>query len=68
MHSDLLFDMLFAMVYAKLLKMVLQKPWASEGIFSLRDFRDFSKIFPGDAKSGEICFFPLKTKKTTFFY
>jgi len=28
--------------------------------------RDFSKIFPGGAKSGEICFFPLKIKKTTF--
>jgi len=29
--------------------------WASEG------------FFPGGAKSGKICFFPLKTKKTTFF-
>jgi len=28
---------------------------------------DFSKIFPGGAKIGEICFFSLKTKKTTFF-
>jgi len=27
---------------------------------------DFSKIFLG-VKSGEICFFPLETKKTTFF-
>jgi len=26
----------------------------------------FSKIFLGGAKSGEICFFLLKTKKTTF--
>jgi len=26
----------------------------------------FPKFFQG-AKSGEICFFPLKTKKTTFF-
>jgi len=28
---------------------------------------DFSKFFAGGAKSGEICFFPLITKKTTFF-
>jgi len=28
---------------------------------------DFSKIFPGGAKSGEIYFFPLEIKKTTFF-
>jgi len=28
---------------------------------------DHSKIFPGGGRSGEICFFPLKTKKTTFF-
>jgi len=27
----------------------------------------FTKIFLGGAKSGEICFFPLETKKTTFF-
>jgi len=27
---------------------------------------DFTKIFQG-AKSGEICFFPLDTKKTTLF-
>jgi len=27
----------------------------------------FFQNFPGDGKSGEICFFPLKTKKTTFF-
>ena len=29
---------------------------------------DFSKMFPGGAKSGEICFFPLKTIKTTLFW
>jgi len=28
---------------------------------------DLSKVFPGGAKSGEVCFFPLKTKQTTFF-
>jgi len=28
---------------------------------------DFSKIFPGGAKSGEICFFPLETKEIAFF-
>jgi len=28
---------------------------------------DFSKFFSRGAKSGKICFFPLKTKKTTFF-
>jgi len=27
----------------------------------------FSKIFLGGGKYGEICFFPLETKKTTFF-
>jgi len=36
-------------------------------IFSREAHGDFSKIFPGVAKSGEICFFPLETKKTTFF-
>jgi len=29
--------------------------------------RGHQRIFPGGAKSGEICFFPLETKKTTFF-
>ena len=29
--------------------------------------RIFPKFFPGGAKSGEICFFPLKTKKITIF-
>jgi len=28
---------------------------------------DFYKIFPRGAESGEICCFPLETKKTTFF-
>ena len=28
---------------------------------------DFSKLFQGGAKYGEICFFSLETKKTTFF-
>ena len=42
--------------------------WASVGFFPGGGaLRDFSKIFLGWAKSGEICFFPLKTKKTTFF-
>jgi len=27
---------------------------------------DFSKTFLGGAKSGEICFFPVETKKKTF--
>jgi len=43
-------------------------PWASEGFLPGGALRDFSKIFPGVAKSGEIYFFPLTTtKKTTFF-
>ena len=29
--------------------------------------RDFSKIFPGGGRSGEICFFPPQITKTTFF-
>ena len=37
-------------------------------IFSRRGaLGEFSKIFPGGAKDGEIWFLPLKTKKTTFF-
>ena len=28
---------------------------------------DFFKSFPSVSKSGEICFLPLKTKKTSFF-
>ena len=38
---------------------------ASEGFFPGLGF--FSSIFPGGARSGEIWFFPLETKKTTFF-
>jgi len=41
--------------------------WASEGFFPGGATRAFSKIFLGGAKSDEICFFPLETKKTTFF-
>ena len=37
------------------------------GIFPGEALGDFSKIFLEGAKTGEICFFPLKTKKTTFF-
>jgi len=36
-------------------------------ILSRRPLGEFSKIFLGVAKSGEICFFPLETKKTTCF-
>jgi len=36
-------------------------------IFSRRALLDFSKIFLWGAKSGEICFLPLETKKTAFF-
>jgi len=39
--------------------------WASEGFFPGRTPGVFSKIFPGRDESGEICFFPHKTKKTT---
>jgi len=49
-----------------------QKPYAfmSVGrIFSSEVPRgDFSKIFLGGTKGGEICLFPLETKKTTLFY
>jgi len=41
--------------------------WASEGFFQGEPLGFFSKIFLGGAKSGNICFFPLETKKTTFF-
>ena len=41
--------------------------WASEGFFPGGTTKRFSKIFPWGAKSGEICFFPLEIKKTTFF-
>ena len=36
-------------------------------IISRGEPRDFSIIFPGGARSGGICFFSLKTKKTIFF-
>jgi len=36
-------------------------------IFSRGDTRWFFQNFYRGAKSGEICFFPLETKKTTFF-
>jgi len=39
----------------------------SEGVFPGGALGDFSKIFPGGAKSGEINFSPFKTTKTTFF-
>jgi len=32
-----------------------------------RGIGNFSKIILGGAKTGEICFFPLETKKITFF-
>jgi len=42
--------------------------WASEGFFSGRGLYWIArKFFQGGAKSGEICFFLLETKKTTFF-
>ena len=39
--------------------------WASEGFFPEGPLRIFPKFFYW-GKSGEICFFPLETKKTTF--
>ena len=48
-------------------KLRLLQSWESEGFFPGGALGDFSKIFPGGAGNGEICFFPLKTKKTTFF-
>jgi len=45
-----------------------QQTWALEEFFpGGGELGDFSKIIPGGAKSGEICFLPLETKKTTFF-
>ena len=42
--------------------------WASEEIFPGEPLVDFSKRFSrGGAKSGEICFLTLDTKKTAFF-
>ena len=42
-------------------------PWASEGFFQGGHSGIFPKFFHGEAKSGEIWFLPLKTKKTNFF-
>jgi len=39
--------------------------WASEGFYPEGALVAFSKVFPRGAKSGEICFLPLATKKTT---
>jgi len=36
-------------------------------IFPKEGTKRFSKIFLVEAKTGEICFFPLETKKTTLF-
>jgi len=42
--------------------------WASEIFFAAGPLRDFSKVFFQEgAKSGEISFFPIKTKKKSFF-
>jgi len=49
------------------LQTVVLRTWASEGFFQGGAPGDFSNIFPWGAKSGEICFFPLENKKTTFF-
>jgi len=40
--------------------------WALEVFFQWGPLGDFSKLFQGRAKSGEICFLPLKIEKTTF--
>jgi len=40
---------------------------ASEGLFPGGELVDFCKVFLGGAKSGEICFLPLETKKTAVF-
>ena len=52
--------------YARLINLTLQS-WVSEGFFPGGDNRELFQIFSRGVKSGEICFFPLKTKKTTFF-
>jgi len=41
--------------------------WASEGFFPGGRYWIFSKSFSRGAKSGEIRFLPLETKKTAFF-
>jgi len=44
------------------------QPWASEEFFpGWVDYGIFQNFFNGGVKSGEICFFPLEIKKTTFF-
>ena len=42
--------------------------WAIGRFFPGATTGDFSKIFPGGAKSGEICFLPIETEKTTLFF
>jgi len=42
-------------------------PWASKGFFPGGGSRGFFQNISRGAKSGEIYFFPLKTRKTTFF-
>jgi len=42
--------------------------WASEGFFQRGEHQGiFPKFFSGGDKSGEISFFPVETKKSTFF-
>jgi len=41
--------------------------WASEGLFPGGHWWIFSNVVLGGAKSGEIWFLPLETKKTAFF-
>jgi len=41
--------------------------WASEGLFPLEHKWIFPNVFLRGAKSGDICFLPLETKKTAFF-
>ena len=42
--------------------------WSSEGFFQIGATGGFFLNFPGGAKSGEIWFFPLRTKESTFFW
>jgi len=44
------------LLWAKRPKINYVQTWVSEG------------FFPGGTKSGEICFFPLKTKKDNLFF
>jgi len=59
-------DVLEVIVDRKGKTLVIQE-WASEECFPGGPLGDLSKIFLGGGKSGEICFFLLETKKTTFF-